>query len=69
MINKAKEGGYSITVPMKESREKISALEDMLAAKGYHMTQNWDTVTIRWYKYSHNSSRLIHCSPDVPAPK
>ena len=70
MINMAKEGCYSITVPMKEnSREKIRALEDMFAAKGYHMTQNWDTITIRWYKYSHSSSRVVPCPPVVPAPK
>lgn len=68
MINKAMEGGYSITVPMKETTEKINALKEMLEVKGYHMTQYWDNITIRWYKYSHNPPRVLEC-PKPPQPK
>lgn len=50
MLAEAKKGWYSLSIEIKEPQEKIRALKKILEDKGYKVTQNFNTITIRWYE-------------------
>lgn len=50
MIESAKRGNFSTTVQVgSKPREYVHALTTLLENKGYHTTQNFNNLTIRWY--------------------